>query len=154
MEDKTKAGGEKLQGRLLGREEGQGLHPGFRFLPPLGLPLLIYLMASLSPSHPCLPPLLNFPPLLVSVSVSDFTFVFILSFLFCFVFCGVFSCLVSASVPFAFYPCLCLLSVSFCVSLIMSLFWCLSLCLCLSPPCLSPHLPSRSVSLHSQKSQV
>lgn len=44
--------------------------PGFRFLPPLGPPLLIYLMASLSPSHPCLPPLLIFPPLLVSLSLS------------------------------------------------------------------------------------
>lgn len=64
MEDKAKAGGEKLQESLIGREEGQGLLPGFRFLPPLGLPLLIYLMASLSPSHPCL------PPLLVSFSLS------------------------------------------------------------------------------------
>lgn len=152
MEDKTNAGGERLQGSLIGREEGQGLLPGFRFLPALDLPLLIYLMASLSPSHPCLPPLLIFPPLLVSLSLS------LISPLSCF-WVFFFSCLVSASVSFAFYPCLCLLSVSFCVSLfsvslIMSLFWCLSLCLCLSPPCLSPHLPSRSVSLHSQKSQV
>lgn len=70
MEDKTNAGGERLQGSLIGREEGQGLLPGFRFLPALDLPLLIYLMASLSPSHPCLPPLLIFPPLLVSLSLS------------------------------------------------------------------------------------
>lgn len=150
IEGKGIAGGEKLQVSSIGMEEGQRLLPGSRFLQPLGLALLICLMASFSPSHPCLPPLLIAPPLFVCLSLTS-----PLS-LSCWLFIP---CLVSSFVSSALCPRLCLLCFFLCLSSLclfchVSILVCLSVSLSLSSLPLSPSPFPISVSLHSQKSQV
>lgn len=149
IEGKGIAGGEKLQVSSIGMEEGQGLLPGSRFLQPLGLALLICLMASFSPSHPCLPPLLIVPPLFVSLSVSDFTSVFIL--LAFFPRLGLFLCLF-CSLPSPLSSLF--LSVSiFSLSLLSCLYFGVSLCVSVSllPSSLPISLPYLCLSPQSKK---
>lgn len=153
MEDKTKAGGETLLGSLIGREEGQGLLPGFKFLPPQGLPLLIYLMPSLSPSHPCLPPFLIFPPLLVSLSLISPLSLSCFGCFFLFGLCIRLFCFVSLPLSsLCFFLCLSPLCLSHYVSVLVSLSVPLSLSsLPLSPSpfpiCLSPQSKKPSLTV-------
>lgn len=142
-EGQTIAGGEKLQESLRGREEGQGLFPGSRFFPPLGLPLLICLMASLSPSHPCLPPVLISPPLLVSLSLSLISPLSLSCFSLLFGLCICLFCSLPLPLSSLFFFCVSLLCLSCYVSILVSLSVPLSLSsLPLSPSpfpiCLSP----------------
>lgn len=57
----------------MGRRVGQRIFPRSKLPSITGLPVLICLMASLSPTHPCLPPLLISLPL---VSASVFLIIF------------------------------------------------------------------------------
>lgn len=57
----------------MGRRVGQRIFPRSKLPSITGLPVLICLMASLSPTHPCLPPLLISLPL---ISASVFLIIF------------------------------------------------------------------------------
>ena len=119
----------------MGRRVGQRIFPRSKLPSITGLPVLICLMASLSPTHPCLPPLLISLPL-VSASVFLIIFFFNLvslpaSFALCF------------SPLFSLFLRLSPLSLSLCLYFPVSL--------CLSPPHHSPRLPSLFLSLSTVK---
>lgn len=128
---------------MVEKGEGQGLLPGSKF-PPASTSAcaLMLLSLPLTPASFLLPLLVSVSLCLIFLSFSCFFSRLVSIYLFC-----------SLSLPLFSLP------LSFCVSLlsvspIMSLFRCISLCLCLSPPCLSPPapcLPSLSLSLSTVK---